>query len=103
MDNSPERLEIIREMTRIAQRDSPWVWGFYPVSFGLQHKWVKNIKSNSMANNTMKYTRIDTGRRAVLRDEWNKPRLMPIIAIVVLIFLLISIPAVITIRKRLNK
>jgi hypothetical protein len=101
MDNSPERLDIIREMTEIAQKDSPWVWGFYPVSFGLQHKWVKNIKSNSMANNTMKYMRIETEARAALRERWNKPRLMPIIAIVV-IFILVSIPAVITIRRRLN-
>ena len=101
MDNSSKRLEVINEMTRIVQKDSPWVWGFYPVSFSLQHQWVKNIKSNSMANNTMKYMRIETDTRAGRRDDWNRPNLKPIIAIVI-IFLLISIPAVITIRRRLN-
>ncbi|MEE9543888.1 MAG: ABC transporter substrate-binding protein, partial [Thermodesulfobacteriota bacterium] len=102
MDNSPERLEIINKMTRIARKDAPWVWGFYPVSFGLQHQWVKNIKSNSMANNTMKYMRIETETRAVQREKWNRPRLKPIIAIVI-ILILVSIPAVNTIRKRMNR
>jgi ABC-type transport system substrate-binding protein len=102
MDSTPERLKIIQEMTGIVRSDSPWVWGFYPVSFGLQHQWVKNIKSNSMANNTMKYMRINTQTRAEKRDSWNRPRLLPIIALVIL-FILVSIPAVITIRKRMNK
>ena len=60
MDSGPERLQIIKEMTRIVQKDAPWVFGYFPVSFSLQHEWVKNIKSNSMANNTMKYIRIDS-------------------------------------------
>ena len=101
MDNSPQRLKIIKEMTRIVQRESPWVWGFYPVSFGLQHQWVKNIKSNSMANNTMKYMRIDAEMRAEFREKWNRPRLIPIIVIIIF-FILVSIPALITIRRKLN-
>ncbi len=102
MDNTPERLELIKKLTRLVQHDSPWVWGFYSVGFGLQHQWVKNIKNNSMANNTMKYTRIEMERRAEFRAKWNKPRIKTIFIIVV-IFILISIPAIITLRKRLTK
>ncbi|OGQ51742.1 MAG: peptide ABC transporter substrate-binding protein [Deltaproteobacteria bacterium RIFCSPLOWO2_02_FULL_53_8] len=73
MDNSPERLRIIGKMTDIVQRDSPWVWGFHPVAFGLRHQWVGNVKQNSMASNSMKYVKLDVARRNELRRDWNKP------------------------------
>ncbi len=99
MDNSPRRLKIIKEMIRIAQKDSPWVWGFHPVAFGLYHEWVKNVKSNPMANNTMKYIRIDTKTREKLRYAWNRPNYVPVIIIAV-ILIAGSLPAVITVRKK---
>ncbi|MBI5561330.1 MAG: ABC transporter substrate-binding protein [Deltaproteobacteria bacterium] len=73
MDNTPERMGIIAEMTDLVQRDSPWVWGFHPVAFGLHHRWVSNVKPNAMANNTMKYARLGAAQRELLRDEWNRP------------------------------
>jgi len=78
MDNSPERLAVIKKMIRIAQRDAPWVWGYHPLSFGLFHSWVKNVKPNAMANNTLKYLRIDAETRAKKREEWNKPLVWPV-------------------------
>ncbi len=81
MDNSPERLAVIKKMIGIAQRDAPWVWGFHPMSFGLFHSWVKNTKPNAMANNTLKYLRIDASERAVKREEWNRPRVWPIVVL----------------------
>jgi len=79
MDNSPARLAVIKKMIAIAQRDSPWVWGYHPLSFGLYHKWVKNIKPNAMANNTMKYIRLDAAERARMRKLWNRPRVWPVV------------------------
>ncbi|MBI5885235.1 MAG: ABC transporter substrate-binding protein [Deltaproteobacteria bacterium] len=80
MDNSPERRRIIGAMTDIVQADSPWVWGYYPVGFGLHHQWVGNIKPNAMANNTMKYVKIDAAMRDGLRREWNRPGWAPVLA-----------------------
>ncbi|MFQ5354018.1 MAG: ABC transporter substrate-binding protein, partial [Thermodesulfobacteriota bacterium] len=85
MDNSPARLAIIKKMLHIAQRDSPWVWGYHPLSFGLYHKWVKNIKPNAMANNTLKYLRVDAGLRAVERKAWNRPRVLPVAVFVLVL------------------
>lgn len=85
MDNTPERMRIIGEMTDIIQRDSPWVWGFHPVAFGLQHQWVGNTKPNSMANNTMKYVRLDTAGRNELRRSWNRPN-WPLLVAAIAIF-----------------
>ncbi|MCA1925712.1 MAG: ABC transporter substrate-binding protein [Thiobacillus sp.] len=78
MDNGPERQAIIEQMLTIVRRDAPWVFAYYPKSFGLRHDWVKNVKPNLMANNTLKYRRVDPVLRADKRAEWNRPVLWPI-------------------------
>jgi ABC-type oligopeptide transport system substrate-binding subunit len=99
MDNSPERMAIIDEMLDILSQDAPWVWGFHPVAFGLSHGWMGNIKSNAMANNTMKYIKIDDGAREELRYAWNRPYLWPLV-ILGIIFVAGSLPAVYTVVKK---
>ncbi len=97
--NGPERLIIIKEMTKILQEDAPWLWGFHPKAYSLFHDWYKNVKPNLMANNLLKYRRVDAESRAEKRLEWNKPNYMPLVYLG--IFLLISfIPAIIAFRKR---
>ncbi len=99
MENSPQRLQIIRQMKAILQRDAPWVFTYHPVSFGLYHEWLKNGKPNNMANNELKYQRINGALRAQRRVAWNKPVLWPVVGFVG--FLIIgTIPAAITIWKR---
>ena len=43
MDNSPERLQIIRQMKSILQRDAPWVFAYHRVNFQslsrMDEKW----------------------------------------------------------------
>ena len=79
MDNGPERQAIIDQMIEIARRDAPWVWGFHPKDYGLAHAWVKNRKPNQIANNSLKYQRIDAGAaRATCGDAWNRPVLWPL-------------------------
>ncbi len=99
MENSPERQEIIDQMVDIARRDAPWLWGFHPVAFSLNHQWYKNAKPNLMANNTLKYKRIDGELRQKLRAEWNKPVLWPFI-ILLIILLAAFIPAIRLYRRR---
>ena len=78
MANGSARQKLIDEMVEIARRDSPWLWGLHPQNFALYHQWYFNSKPNLMANNTMKYKRIDPELRAKLREEWNHPNLTPI-------------------------
>ncbi len=101
MDNTTERLEIVRKMIEVAQRDAPWVWGYYPVAFGLTHGWVGNVKPNSMANNTLKYLSIDEKKRAEKREEWNRPRLWPLILFIALV-VIASLPAALTVVRKLR-
>ncbi|RMD71018.1 MAG: peptide ABC transporter substrate-binding protein, partial [Gammaproteobacteria bacterium] len=78
MDNTPERLAIIQTMVDIARRDAPWVWGLHPKQFSLYHAWYHNAKPNLMANNTVKYLRIDPRLRQEKRRAWNEPVLWPL-------------------------
>ncbi|MDD2863722.1 MAG: ABC transporter substrate-binding protein [Methylococcales bacterium] len=73
MDNSPERYEIIQKMQKIVQHDAPWVLGFNPKNFALYHGWFHNLKPNLMANNNLKYLRLDTQKREAMREKWNRP------------------------------
>jgi oligopeptide transport system substrate-binding protein len=99
MDNGPERQRIIDRMVAVACRDAPWVWSFFPKNFSLQHAWVYNRKPNQMANNSLKYERIDPALREKLRREWNQPVLWPL-ATVFLLVGLSFVPAVVTFRRR---
>ena len=78
MESSPARQKIIDQMLEILRRDSPWLWGHHPKDYVLNHAWLHNSKPNKMANNNLKYLRIDAAQRDGLRKQWNQPRLWPL-------------------------
>ena len=92
-------MRLINEMTAVLQHDAPWLWGIHPVDFSLYHSWVTNSTPPLVANNDMKYRRIDTDARARRRRGWNRPRYAPLAAGVAMLALA-SLPAVWTIRRR---
>lgn len=102
MSNTPERLAIIKQMVDIARKDAPWIWGFHPKQFSLYHAWNHNVKPNLMANNTLKYRRIDTGVREKLQSQWNQPILWPL-GIVIIVIMLMVMPAVFIYRSKKYK
>ena len=101
LPNGPERLAVINEMVDIVRRDAPWVWGMNPKQFSLFHAWYHNVKPNFMANNTLKYKRIDPKLRAKLRAEWNEPVVWPL-ALIVLVLVLGILPAFLMYRRKLH-
>jgi ABC-type transport system substrate-binding protein len=98
MDNGPARQKLINAMLEIVRRDSPWAWGYFPKDFSLQHAWVKNRKANLMANNTLKYLRLEPELRENMREKWNQPVIWPSLVTILLIFICI-IPAVLLYRR----
>ena len=99
MPNSAQRQRIIDRMVEIARRDAPWVWGIHPKKYSLRHSWIGNDKPNTMARNNLKYLKLDGEKRAVLRREWNRPVIWPLIGI--LLFLAFAaVPAVLSYRRR---
>jgi ABC-type transport system substrate-binding protein len=99
MDDGPERQAVIDRMVEIARTDAPWLWGFNPKAFSLHHQWMYNASPNQMANNTLKYRRIDPQLRQQLRSDWNQPVLWPLWAIGGLLILVV-LPALWLVRRR---
>jgi len=99
MDNGPERQAIVDQMVEILRHDAPWVWGLHPKDYSLAHRWVFNRKPNKMANNGLKYVRVDPALREASQRAWNRPVVWPIVAVVVALLIGI-LPAVIVYRRR---
>jgi ABC-type oligopeptide transport system substrate-binding subunit len=99
MENGPQRAALIAEMTGILQQDAPWVWGFFPKQFSLHHAWYRNTKPNLMANNALKYKRIEPQLRATLQAEWNRPVRWPLYLLAVLLLLAV-LPAWLGYRRQ---
>ncbi len=98
-ENNSERLKQIRLLQEIIRRDSPWLFGYHPKAFSLYHDWYLNLKTNLMANNRLKYQRIDGEQRRKMRHKWNRPIFWPI-GLFGLLILSLLIPAWLTYRKR---
>ncbi|WP_040573330.1 ABC transporter substrate-binding protein [Methylovulum miyakonense] len=101
MDNSEERYRLIQQLQAQVRHDAPWLFGFHPKSFALYHSWYKNLKPNLMANNQLKYTRINAQERAQKREAWNRPVFWPLgLAMAGLVVL--ALPAVRAYRRKLQ-
>lgn len=92
LPDGEQRQQIIDQMVEIARYDAPWIWGFHPKRFTLFHAWNKNIKTHLMANNTMKYQRIDVALRDKLQSQWNQPVWWPL-WLVAISLILVILPA----------
>jgi hypothetical protein len=98
MDNGEQRYQIIQQMQDILRHDAPMGFGYHPKKFSLFHSWYKNLKANAMANNELKYLRIDSVARAEKRRVWNQPIFWPLLLAGLLLVLLL-IPAVYAYRR----
>lgn len=101
MDNTRQRFRLIQQLQQKVRHDAPWLFGFFPKDFILYHQWYKNVKPNLMANNRLKYARIDTAIRSEKRQQWNQPVFWPLL-LVLLLFSALIIPAVIAYRRRIR-
>jgi ABC-type transport system substrate-binding protein len=99
MENSPRRLQLIRRMLAIARHDAPWAWGLHPRAFLLEHAWVHNEKPHQIANNTLKYLRLDPAQRAQSRDRWNHAVTWPL-WVLLGVLAAGTVPAVIAYRRQ---
>ncbi|MBK8163447.1 MAG: ABC transporter substrate-binding protein [Gammaproteobacteria bacterium] len=102
MSDGPQRQELIDRMVDIVREDAPWIWGFHPKSFALYHAWSSPTKPNLMANNLLKYRRIDPALRERLRAEWNRPLLWPLLLALGLLAAVL-VPAVIGLVRRQHR
>jgi len=93
MENTPQRLAILHRMDRLLRRDAPWIFGYHDIAFNLVHEWYRNAYPHAMATNALKYRRIDPELRSGRRQEWNRPRWIPLLVVAVVLALAV-VPAV---------
>lgn len=99
--NGSERQKIISQMVAMIQQDEPWPAGFYAQEFVLSQQWVRPSKPNPIANNVLKYARIDPALRAKLVKEWNTPIIWPLWIMIILV-ILILLPAVVGYWRKIH-
>ena len=99
MENSPERMEIIRRMLEIVQRDMPWASAWHPHSYVLNNHWVQNARAHGISKSILKYLDVDEQARAQAQNQWNQPVLWPLL-LVALLLLVLAVPGVIAFRRR---
>ncbi len=99
MENSPARLALIRKANGILRNDAPLIWGLHPVSIGLYHAWVANVKAHAVAHDSLAYIRLDPGARDAFRLAHNRPVTWPLV-LGALATIAIAIPSVASLRRR---
>lgn len=98
MSNGEARKKIIDDMVEMVRHDAPWIWGFHPKVFILAHEWNRVTKPNELANNTLKYAKINLKERRHQRQAWNKPIYWPVL-LVIFVLLLSMIPVWLRYRR----
>lgn len=74
MEDSPERLELIRKMNQILVNDCPIILWSHPVAFSLNQPWIQRVSTNAMlaGGGGLKYVPLDPKLRDEKIREWNK-------------------------------
>lgn len=93
LPNNTTRQQLIDRMVTILRTENPWLFGFFPKGFSLHHAWYHNALPHLMANNTLKYKRIDGAQRAAQQTAWNQPVWWPLIltGLLLMILLLVAV------------
>jgi len=80
-ENGAERLESIRAMRAILERERPWIELFHPEDYALVHGWMHGMKPSGLAVPVWKYQDVDPALRAAERSAWNRPVRWPAYAL----------------------
>lgn len=78
LDDGPEKQAVIDRMVAMLQRDSPWLFGYFPWGGLAFQQWVHNGKPSILIRDMAKYYRVDPALRAAKQAEWNAPVRWPL-------------------------
>jgi ABC-type transport system substrate-binding protein len=102
LNDGPERAALIKQMRDVEVEDCAWIPIFHNVALSLNYDWLKNVKAHPLANDAAQYRDIDADLRRRKRAEWNKPNVLPLIALVTVI-VVGAVPAAGVVRQRINR
>ncbi|WP_245395657.1 ABC transporter substrate-binding protein [Anthocerotibacter panamensis] len=73
MEDTPERLGLIKRMQDILAEDCPWLFTFYESYYILNQGWTNNVLIHPVAYNLLKYYNVDPALREQKERAWNQP------------------------------
>jgi oligopeptide transport system substrate-binding protein len=79
-----QKLELIREMNAVLERDVPWILMLYREDVVLFHDWYVPPKPNYFAYTFIKFEYADSERRSAAAVEWTKAPWWPATAFAIL-------------------
>jgi ABC-type transport system substrate-binding protein len=79
MENSPERLALVRRMNEILAEDCPLILTFHKAYYSAVQPWAPRVHGNLMLEGGVKYLLIDPEVREQKRREWNQKPLWPLL------------------------
>lgn len=80
-EDDEKKLELIREMRSILERERPWIELYHIEDYKLVQGWLENVKASGLSMPAFKYWDIDAEQRERKRREWNRPLLWPLFAL----------------------
>jgi ABC-type transport system substrate-binding protein len=89
MDNTNERLAVIKKMEALMQDDAAMIFGWSEEYGGAYQPWVHNGKPSNIVRDQMAYLRVDPALRRAKIQEWNQAVLWPLGLIPVMLALLV--------------
>ncbi|MCH9644174.1 MAG: ABC transporter substrate-binding protein [Gammaproteobacteria bacterium] len=99
LPDGKQRQQKINALLKIIREDSPWIWGVHPIQFTLSHSWNHPSKPHAIANNLLKYQRLDFEKRQALQKKWNKPVLWPLWGLLAFL-IIIALPLALSYWRR---
>jgi len=75
MLDSPERTAIYEKMAGIIIEDSPWIFMYQPMAFGLTHGWLENHTTHAFPYGMGKYRRVNPEARREWLESYGDEKL----------------------------
>ncbi len=72
---SPQRTAIYEQMASIIIEDSPWIFLYQPMDFGLTHRWIQNYSTHAFPYGMGKYRRVDMAAREAWLSTYGESKL----------------------------
>ncbi|UDQ98648.1 ABC transporter substrate-binding protein [Lentisphaerota bacterium WC36G] len=71
LPNSEKRTKLYCKMVDYLQKQCPWIFESYPITFRLTHSWVRNYIPHDFAFSRWKYLAIDSKKRQEMKKNFK--------------------------------
>ncbi len=93
LPDGPEKTKMTQGCVDILQKDTPWIWGFFPENLSLNHQWRNAGNQNAFSRNILWYRDVNAVQRLEKIKAWNQPTVKPLLYTILGVILFL-VPAI---------